>query len=63
MLGIVYLYHKFPPDQDQFNAVVFPVFATLFVLGSLVSVWILVTQWHTLKAGERWRLGFYVLFL
>ena len=37
--------------------------AVPFVLGSLVSLWILTTQWRTLSVGERWRCAFYILFL
>ena len=63
MLGIIYLHHKFPPGGDGLNAVLFPLFAVAFILGSLVSLRILWTQWADLKVRERCLFAFCFLFL
>jgi len=63
MLGIIYVNYKFPPMESQLNLFLFSVCTAALIVGSLVSIWILATQWSALTAGERWRLIFSALFL
>jgi hypothetical protein len=63
MLGIVYVYYKFPPSESQLNLVLFSICAAALTVGSLVSIWLLATRWSTLTVGERLRAAFGALFL
>ncbi len=63
LLTIIYLAHKFPPQEGGVVAGLFIVLSVVVGIASLVALWLLITRWATLSVGERWRLAFYVLFI
>jgi hypothetical protein len=63
VLGIIYVHYKFPPGEGQLSLALFALCTAALVVGSLVSVWLLITQWSTLTIAERCRLVFSALFL
>jgi hypothetical protein len=63
MLGIIYVYYKFPPGESQLSLLLFCVCTAATIVGSLVSSWVLATRWSSLTVGERAWLIFGALFL
>lgn len=63
MFGLIYAYYKLSPEEGGLTAVMFALCAAALIVGSLISSWILATQWRSLRAGDRARLIFYALFV